>query len=64
MVFNGYDLEGLFVFLFSSALVLLSISLVRILLDKHQRIRGTMPLLGVLVTLDLILNVLLIGFRI
>jgi hypothetical protein len=62
--FNGYDFEGLFVFLFSSALILLSIKLVRILLDKHQPIRGTMLLLGVQVTLDLILNVLLIGFRI
>ena len=64
--FNGYDLEGLFVFLFSSALVLLSINLVRTLLYKHQRIRGTLLVLvlGVLVTLDLILNVLLIGYRI
>jgi hypothetical protein len=55
--FNGYDLEGLFVFLFSSFLVLLSINLVRTLLYRHQRIRRTMLVLGTLVTADLILNV-------
>lgn len=62
--FNGYDLEGLFVFLLGSALVLLSINLVRTMLYKQQRIRGTLLVLGVLVTTDLILNVVLIGYRI
>jgi len=50
--------------LVSSIVVLLSINLARTLLYKHQRIRGTLLVLGVLVTMDLVLNVVLIGYRI
>jgi len=61
---NNLDLVGIGAFLLGSILVLLSINLVRTLLYRHQRIRGTLLVLGVLVTADLILNVVLIGYRI
>jgi hypothetical protein len=61
---DGPDVLGFAAYLLGSILVLLTINLVRTLLYKHQRIRGTLLVLGVLVTADLILNVVLIGYRI